>query len=206
MADIESFRASLGTWRPALSKHLESASFVNLFKYVKGEYAKTPCFPPRELIFNAFNQATFSDLKVVIVGQDPYIKDNEAMGMSFSVPRKIKTPPSLLQIYCALENDPNVNFTRPNPMHGDLSAWAKQGVFLLNAILTVQKGKSNSHQKKGWEQFTEYVIRTISRDTEGVVFMLWGKKAHEKANLIDSNKHAVLQNVHPSPLAGQGFR
>ena len=128
------------------------------------------------------------------------------MGMSFSIPRTTKCPPSLQQIYHALTNDPNIDFKRPNPLHGDLTSWAQQGVFLLNAILTVQKGKSNSHQKKGWEDFTQQVIRTISRDTEGVVFMLWGKKAHEKAMYVDKNKHLILCNVHPSPLAGTGFR
>jgi len=124
------------------------------------------------------------------------------MGMSFSVPRTTKCPPSLQSIYWALHNDEAINFTRPQPAHGDLTKWAQQGVFLLNAILTVRKAASNSHQKKGWEDFTQQVIRTISRDTDGVVFMLWGKKAHDKAALIDSKKHLVLSNVHPSPLAG----
>lgn len=126
--------------------------------------------------------------------------------MSFSVPKSTRVPPSLSSIYCALENDPDVDFKRPSPAHGDLTGWAKQGVFLLNAILTVRQGKSNSHQKMGWEKFTQHVIKHISKETEGVVFMLWGKKAHEKAELIDRTKHHVLQNVHPSPLAGQGFK
>ena len=129
---------ALGTWRPALHAHLESASFAKLFSYVKAEYARGPCYPPKELIFNAFAQARFSDLKVVIVGQDPYIKENEAMGMSFSVPRTTKCPPSLQAIYAALANDSAISFTRPNPLHGDLTKWAQQGVFLLNAILTVR--------------------------------------------------------------------
>ena len=128
------------------------------------------------------------------------------MGMSFSVPKTTKCPPSLAQIYHALENDEDVDFKRPLPLHGDLTKWASQGVFLLNAILTVRKGASNSHAKKGWEEFTQYVIKTINRDTENVVFMLWGKKAHEKAVNIDRKKHLVLENVHPSPLAGTKFR
>ena len=122
---------------------------------MKREYEQETCYPPKELIFNAFAQAKFSDLKVVIVGQDPYIKENEAMGMSFSIPRTTKCPPSLQQIYQALINDPEVDFKMPSPLHGDLTDWAKQGVFLLNAILTVRAGKSNSHQKQGWEQFSD---------------------------------------------------
>ena len=140
------------------------------------------------------------------MGQDPYIKENEAMGMSFSVPRTTKCPPSLNQIYWALENDIDVDFKRPNPSHGDLTAWASQGVFLLNAVLTVRRGSSNSHAKKGWEEFTQYVIRSINRDAENVVFMLWGKGAQKSATLINRQKHLVLENVHPSPLAGTKFR
>jgi len=128
------------------------------------------------------------------------------MGMSFSVPRTTKCPPSLQSIYAALENDPAVTFKKPHPLHGDLTEWAKQGVFLLNAILTVRKGVSNSHEKQGWEEFTQQVIKTISKDTDGVVFMLWGKKAHDKATFVDKTKHCILTNVHPSPLAGQGFK
>lgn len=145
MDSLENFKASLGDWRPALSAHLETPSFKKLYSYVAQEYQKGVCFPPQELIFNAFTKATFKDLKVVIVGQDPYIKDNEAMGLSFSVPKSTKCPPSLLQIYQALNNDPDVPFTLPAKPHGDLTHWASQGVFLLNAILTVRKGVSNSH-------------------------------------------------------------
>jgi len=127
------------------------------------------------------------------------------MGLSFSIPKGVKVPPSLSNIYKALENDPNVNFKTPNPKHGDLSAWAKQGVLLLNAILTVRKGVSNSHQKKGWEQFTDHVINVINQRKEGVVFLLWGTKAQEKASTVNGSKHLVLKGVHPSPLAGTGF-
>lgn len=189
-----------------MKDHTSNPSFKSLFSYVRSEYATKTCYPPKELIFNAFQRAKFSDLKIVIVGQDPYIKPNEAMGMSFSVPKTTKCPPSLQQIYCALENDPKVSFKRPSPAHGDLTKWADQGVFLLNAILTVQEGKSNSHQKRGWEQFTEHVIRKINKECDGVVFMLWGRKAHEKAVQINRSKHLVLENVHPSPLAGTKFR
>jgi uracil-DNA glycosylase len=127
------------------------------------------------------------------------------MGLSFSIPKAIKCPPSLRNIYKALENDPKVQFKTPNPIHGDLTKWAEQGVLLLNAILTVRKGLSNSHQKKGWEQFTDQVIRVINENNDGVVFLLWGTKAHEKAASVNTKKHCVLKGVHPSPLAGTGF-
>ena len=128
------------------------------------------------------------------------------MGLSFSVPKTTKFPPSLQQMYYALKNDESIDFKTPSPMHGDLTAWADQGVFLLNAILTVRKGVSNSHQKQGWEDFTNNVIKVINKETSGVVFMLWGKKAHDKSKMIDGKKHLILQNVHPSPLAGTAFR
>jgi len=124
---------------------MDSPSFRSLFTYVKSEYTNTVCYPPRHLIFNAFKTAKFDDLKIVIVGQDPYIKENEAVGLSFSVPKTTKCPPSLRQIYNALDNDKDIDFSMPKPLHGDLTRWANQGVFLLNAILTVRKGLSNSH-------------------------------------------------------------
>ena len=129
------------------------------------------------------------------------------MGLSFSVNKGVKTPASLLSIYKALNNDPKISFTMPSKpdMHGDLTSWATQGVFLLNAVLTVRAGKSNSHQKKGWEEFTKEAIKQISKKCQGVVFLLWGKKAHETAALVNKDKHLVVEEVHPSPLAGQGF-
>ncbi len=127
------------------------------------------------------------------------------MGLCFSIPKNIKCPPSLKNIYKALEADPKVEFKSPNPVHGDLTKWAAQGVLLLNAILTVRKGISNSHQKKGWEQFTDHVISVINQQKDGVVFLLWGSKAHEKAASVNTKKHSVLKFVHPSPLAGTGF-
>ena len=127
------------------------------------------------------------------------------MGLCFSIPKNIKCPPSLKNIYKALENDPKVTFKTPNPPHGDLTKWAGQGVLLINAILTVRKGVSNSHQKKGWEQFTDHVISVINQQKDGVVFLLWGSKAHDKAASVNSKKHCVLKFVHPSPLAGTGF-
>ena len=127
------------------------------------------------------------------------------MGLCFSIPKNIKCPPSLKNIYKAIDNDSKVDFKMPNPVHGDLTKWAAQGVLLLNAILTVRKGVSNSHQKKGWEQFTDHVISVINQQKDGVVFLLWGSKAHDKAGSVNAKKHCVLKFVHPSPLAGTGF-
>lgn len=129
------------------------------------------------------------------------------MGMSFSVNKGIKVPPSLINIYKALDNDKDIDFKMPpkQDIHGDLTFWARQGVFLLNAVLTVRAGKSNSHQKKGWEQFTNETIRQINKRTENVVYLLWGKKAHETSKLVNQSKNLVIEEVHPSPLAGQGF-
>ena len=174
-------------------------------------------FPPHELIFNAFRLCSFDDLKVVIIGQDPYFNRGEAMGLSFSVPQGVPIPPSLRNIYAELGTVPfrscrqtrcNVvyletdidGFTRPN--HGDLSGWAKQGVLLLNYTLTVREGTSNSHASFGWHQFTDHIIREISRrKKDAVVFMLWGNFAREKAALIDkTNGHHILESSHPSPL------
>jgi uracil-DNA glycosylase len=138
------------------------------------------------------------------MGQDPYIKENEAMGMSFSIPKGTKVPPSLVNIYKALENDPNINFEMPSKddLHGDLTSWGKQGVFMLNSVLTVNAGKSNSHAKKGWESFTKQTIRAINTNCKNVVYLLWGKKAHDTAALVNQDKNLVILEVHPSPLAG----
>jgi uracil-DNA glycosylase len=160
------------------------------------------------LIFNAYQQANIEDIRVVIMGQDPYIKHNEAMGMSFSIPKGTKVPPSLVNIYHALNNDQDVDFKMPpnGNFHGDLTAWGKQGVFMLNAVLTVEAGKSNSHAKKGWESFTKQTIRAINKKCSNVVYLLWGKKAHETAVLVNKENNHVILEVHPSPLAGHGFK
>ena len=141
----ERFIQELGDWQEPLKDFLSKPTFKKTFEFVKGEYAKTTIYPPKNLIFNTFKCVPFHNLKAVIVGQDPYINEGEAMGLCFSVPKSIKVPPSLKNIYKALENDPKVSFKTPSPIHGDLSKWSDQGVMLLNAILTVQKGKSNSH-------------------------------------------------------------
>lgn len=177
-----------------MGAYLKNPSFQFLFKFVKNEYKNGTCYPPSTQIFNAYQQSKFENIKVVIVGQDPYIKEGEAMGMSFSVNKGIKTPPSLINIYKALDNDSAIDFKMPpkNLIHGDLTFWARQGVFLLNAILTVRAGKSNSHQKKGWEEFTKETIRQINKRCENVVYLLWGKKAHETATLVNQQKNLVI--------------
>ena len=190
------------SWRLALQTEFDQAYFSALIQFLKGEKSKGKViYPPGSLIFNAFDTTPLSDLKVVILGQDPYIKPNQAMGLSFSVPKGIRTPPSLKNIYKELNTDLGV----PIVDHGDLTKWANQGVFLLNAALTVEAGKSGSHLKKGWGQFTDAVIRLIAKEKERVVFMLWGNFAKAKASLIDESKHLVLKAAHPSPLAGGAY-
>ena len=154
-------------------------------------------FPPKELVFNAFYLTEYKKLSVVIIGQDPYINVGEAMGLCFSVPDKIKKPPSLLNIYTEIENEYNIDLKNRN---GDLTNWAKQGVLLLNASLTVRQGVSNSHSKY-WKEFTDNIIKIISSEKENIIFMLWGNFARNKKNLINTNKHYILESIHPSPLS-----
>ncbi|MSN95727.1 uracil-DNA glycosylase [Campylobacter sp. FMV-PI01] len=158
-------------------------------------------FPPSNLIFNAFNLTPFDEVKVVILGQDPYHGKDQAMGLSFSVPKNVKIPPSLINIYKEIYDDLGIK----QPNHGDLTFWAKQGVLLLNSTLSVESGKPNSHSNFGWQIFTDSVIKKISDKKTGVVFLLWGNFAKQKASLIDQNKHFVLTAPHPSPLARGGF-
>ncbi len=190
------------SWKTVLAAEFEQPYFQALVQFIKQEKAtgKT-VYPPGGLIFNAFNTIPLANLKVVILGQDPYIKPNQAMGLSFSVPKGIRIPPSLKNIYKEIQQDVGGTI----PTHGDLTAWAEQGIFLLNAALTVEAGKSGSHLKKGWGQFTDAVIRTISAQKTGVVFLLWGNFAKNKRGLIDESKHLVLDAAHPSPLAGGAF-
>jgi uracil-DNA glycosylase len=158
-------------------------------------------FPPGSLIFNAFTLTPWDEVKVVILGQDPYHNPGEAMGLSFSVPRGVRVPPSLRTIYREMVND----VYAPMAGHGDLTAWAKQGVLLLNAMLTVEQNLAGSHQKIGWQQFTDAVITVLSQEKEGLVFLLWGRFAQSKAHLIDTTKHCILEAAHPSPLARDAF-
>lgn len=190
------------SWKAALADEFKQPYFSTLATFLKKEKAagKT-IYPPGSLIFNAFNTTPFDEVKVVILGQDPYHNPREAMGLSFSVPKGVRVPPSLKNIYKELNTDLGV----PIPNHGDLTAWAEQGVFLLNAMLTVEHKKAGSHKKAGWQNFTDAVIKTLSDEREHLVFMLWGNFAKKKNILIDNSKHLVLEAAHPSPLAGGAF-
>ncbi len=190
------------SWKKALASEFERPYFQTISTFLKTEIAdgKT-IYPPGPLIFNAFEKTPLHKVKVVILGQDPYHNPDEAMGLSFSVPKGIRTPPSLKNIYKEI----NADLGLPIPTHGDLTAWTEQGVFLLNAMLTVEKNRAASHQQIGWQFFTDAVIRKLSEERENLVFMLWGNFAKRKKELIDTNKHLVLESAHPSPLAGNAF-
>jgi uracil-DNA glycosylase len=190
-------------WKSALSSAFEQPYFQAIKAYlVAAKEAGKIIYPPGPMIFNAFNQTPFDQLKVVILGQDPYHNPGEAMGLSFSVPQGVRVPPSLQNIYKEI----NTSLGYPVPKHGDLTKWAAQGVLLLNAILTVEKNMPASHSKIGWASFTDDVIRTISEQKTGIVFLLWGKFAQTKKALIDTEKHFVFESAHPSPLAGNAFQ
>ncbi|MFK8054697.1 MAG: uracil-DNA glycosylase [Saprospiraceae bacterium] len=186
------------SWKKVLASEFSKPYFHNLMGELRQEEADGNTFyPKREQIYEAFAKTPFKDVKVIILGQDPYHNPGEAMGLSFSVPKGVKVPPSLRNIYKELIQDVGFEFQG----HGDLTAWADQGVFLLNTILTVRHKTPKSHKKFGWHFFTDAVIQTLSKQREGLVFMLWGASAKAKAELIDESKHLVLQAAHPSPLA-----
>jgi uracil-DNA glycosylase len=190
------------SWKEILGTTFDQPYFQNLVAFVKNEYSKGKVFPPGKDIFNAFDYCPVDQVKVVILGQDPYHGDGQAHGLSFSVKAGVPFPPSLMNIFKEIKAD----LGKDMPPNGDLSKWAKQGVFLLNATLTVRAHQAGSHQKKGWEEFTDSVIRSISQEREDVVFLLWGAYAQKKADLIDPNKHLILKAPHPSPLsAHRGF-
>ncbi|MCB0651813.1 MAG: uracil-DNA glycosylase [Saprospiraceae bacterium] len=190
------------SWKAILKEEFEKDYFISMGDFLRKEKAAgKKIYPPGALIFNAFNTTPFEKVKVVILGQDPYHNPGEAMGLSFSVPRGIKTPPSLVNIYKELYNDLKI----PLAVHGDLTYWAEQGVFLLNAMLTVEHKNAGSHRKSGWQHFTDAVIKTLSDHRENLVFMLWGNFAKEKKELIDASRHLVLEAAHPSPLARGAF-
>jgi uracil-DNA glycosylase len=191
------------SWHDVIGKEKEQSYFKEALAHslYERKQGKT-IYPPKELVFNAFELTCFSNLKVVILGQDPYHGPNQAHGLSFSVMKGVRQPPSLKNIFKELVSD--INFDIPN--HGDLSDWAKQGVFLLNTVLTVEQAKAHSHANKGWEIFTDNVIRSISDHHKNIVFMLWGAPAQRKTQLIDQSKHLILKSPHPSPLsAHRGF-
>ncbi|PQV47833.1 uracil-DNA glycosylase [Jejuia pallidilutea] len=190
------------SWKPYLKEEFKKPYFKELVDFVKQEYSNYRCFPPGQEIFNAFNYCHFNDVKVVIIGQDPYHGPGQANGLCFSVKDGVTHPPSLINIFKEIENDLGVSY----PQSGDLSRWAKQGVLLLNATLTVRAHEAGSHQKKGWETFTDAVIKTINAKKNNVVFLLWGGYAKQKVKLIEGAKHDILTSGHPSPLsANRGY-
>ena len=190
------------SWKLKLKDEFEKEYFINLSSFVRDEYSKHTIFPPGSLIFNAFNQCPFQNVKAVIIGQDPYHGPGQAHGLCFSVRDGVSFPPSLLNIFKEISLD--MGFARPSS--GNLERWAQQGVLLLNATLTVRAHLAGSHQKKGWEQFTDGVIKILNVEKENIVFFLWGAYAQKKGEAIDRSRHLVLESVHPSPLsASRGF-
>ena len=190
------------SWRQHIGDEFDKQYFVDLTNFVKEEYLRTQCYPPGKLIFNAFNLCPFDDVKVVIIGQDPYHEPGQAMGLSFSVPDGITFPPSLINIFKEIQMD----LGTPMPATGDLTRWTKQGVLLLNATLTVRAHQAGSHQNRGWETFTDAAIRVLAEQREHLVFILWGSYAQRKGAFIDRSKHLVLTSAHPSPLSAyNGF-
>ncbi|NDW19611.1 uracil-DNA glycosylase [Dysgonomonas sp. 216] len=188
------------TWKNQLSDEFNKEYFVKLTDFVRDEYKTKAVFPPAKLIFNAFEHTPFDKVKVVILGQDPYHNIGQAHGLSFSVNEGVRFPPSLINIFKEINSDLGV----PVPQSGDLTRWADQGVLLLNATLTVQAHIAGSHQKKGWETFTDAAIKKLADNRENIVFMLWGAYAQKKAAFIDPDKHLILKAVHPSPLSAHG--
>jgi uracil-DNA glycosylase len=190
------------SWKERLKDEFDQPYFINLTGYVKSEYAIQKIYPPGKLIFNAFEKCPFDKTKVVILGQDPYHEPGQAHGLCFSVPDGIGFPPSLQNIFKEIQNDLGVAI----PRSGNLERWAEQGVFLLNATLTVRAHQAGSHQKKGWETFTDKVISLLSDSQDHLVFLLWGAYAQRKGELINPDRHLILRSVHPSPLsAHRGF-
>ena len=190
------------SWKNTLKDEFEKDYFTQLVDFVKNEYRSHTVYPPGSKIFNAFDHCPFDKLKVVILGQDPYHGPNQAHGLCFSVNDGVTFPPSLINIFKEIQNDTG----SPIPKSGNLERWADQGILLLNATLTVQAHQAGSHQRKGWEQFTDAVINSVATKKENIVFILWGAYAQKKAAFVDRDKHLVLESVHPSPLsASRGF-
>ncbi len=189
-------------WDKILASEFKKTYFKELIKFIDSEYDNKKVFPKKHEIFNAFRYTSYKDTKVVILGQDPYHDDNQAEGLSFSVKNSIKKPPSLVNIFKELESDLNIKF----PVNNSLIPWAKEGVLLLNAVLTVEAHKAASHQKKGWEIFTDEVIKKLNEKKEPVVFILWGNFARGKKKYITNPRHYIVESAHPSPLSAyHGF-
>ena len=190
------------SWQQHLGEEFDKPYFEALAAFVRSEYARTTCFPPGNLIFNAFNLCPFDRVKVVLIGQDPYHEPGQAQGLCFSVNDGVQFPPSLVNIFKEIQSD----IGTPIPLSGSLVRWAEQGVLLLNATLTVRAHEAASHQRRGWEEFTDAVIKKLSSEREHLVFILWGSYAQSKERLIDTSRHLVLKSAHPSPLSAyRGF-
>ena len=185
------------SWKARIGAEFEKPYFAQLVQTVKQEYRQYACYPPGPLIFNAFNLCPFDRVKVVIIGQDPYHEPGQAMGLSFSVPDGVPMPPSLINVFREIQSDLGIQV----PATGNLTRWAQQGVMLLNATLTVRAHQAGSHQRIGWETFTDAAIHALSSGRDHLVFILWGGFARSKAALIDRSRHLILQSVHPSPLS-----
>ncbi|HIC3981674.1 TPA: uracil-DNA glycosylase, partial [Campylobacter jejuni] len=189
-------------WKEFLRDEFQKKYFLEIKKqYLNAINQNIIIYPPANLIFNAFNLCPLKEIKIIILGQDPYHQPNQAMGLSFSVPKNVKIPPSLKNIFKELQNDLNITPAKS----GDLSSWAKQGVLLLNSILSVEANKAASHSSWGWQEFSDAIIHKLSNEKSGLVFMLWGNYAKSKEILIDNTKHLILKAAHPSPLARTGF-
>jgi uracil-DNA glycosylase len=189
-------------WKDILQPEFDKPYFAELVSFIKSEYSKNTIYPPGRLIFNAFDQCRWDDLKVVIIGQDPYHGPNQANGMCFSVNQGVPFPPSLRNIFKEISTE----YDRPLPQNGDLTHWANQGVLLLNATLTVRAAQAGSHQGKGWEIFTDQVIKTIAQKKQNIVYLLWGSFARKKKEFINPMNNLILESPHPSPLsAHRGF-
>ena len=188
-------------WKEFLKEEFQKEYFKKIELNYENEIKNRIIYPPKELIFNAFNLCALEKIKIILLGQDPYHNENQAMGLSFSVPLGVKIPPSLLNIYKELQFDLGIKPCK----NGDLSKWARQGVLLLNSVLSVEKNKPASHKNLGWQEFSDSVILRLSSEKTGLIFMLWGNYAKEKENLIDKTKHFILKSAHPSPLARKGF-
>lgn len=190
------------SWYNILKPEFDKPYFTNLQSFLNDEYSKYKIYPPNDLIFNALNLVKYDDVKVVIIGQDPYHEVGQAMGLSFSVPDGVKVPPSLVNIYKEIESEFNITCIK----NGDLTRWAKQGVLLLNSVLTVRDGQANSHKGKGWEELTSKIIASLNKREDPIVFLLWGANARALSKFVTNKNHLVLSSAHPSPLSAyNGF-